>query len=133
MTAPAFSQEASFLRVQQRFVELARVPEDWDSYGAAAVAPHAIARAQGLIMDVLRAFPLRAPEELLPFDLLPLPDGSVQLIWQGACGELDLDVNPDGRIGYLVTIDQGGGRRRDEVDDVSPQDLIRVLREQVRL
>lgn len=127
------SGSPQLIELEERFVTLARVEEDWDSYGAAAVDPHAIAVAHTLIMDVIAAFPRRPVAGLVPTDVLPLPNGNVQVIWQGPEGELDLDVDAQGSIGYLLTIGAGPTRQREERDGVSPVEVQRVLGERIKL
>ena len=98
-TSALLSASPEFVALQQRFVEIARVEGDWDSYGAARVDSRAIAVAQSLVVDVMRALPGRPISDILPFDVMPLPTGSVQVIWRGRGGTLDLDVSSQGQIG----------------------------------
>jgi hypothetical protein len=128
-----YVRNTAYIALQREFVDLARIPADWDSYGAAPADREAIAAAQALIVDVLSAFPGRAVEDLLPSDVMLLPTGAVQLVWEGADGELDLDIDAQRRIGYLLTLGTGAVRGREEKDDASPEDVVKVLTEQVGL
>jgi hypothetical protein len=123
----------AYLALQREFVDLARTPADWDSYGAAPADPEAIAAAQALILDVVSALRGRAVEDILPADVMLLPTGAVQVIWEGQHGELDLDINSEREIGYLLTLGTGPGRCREEKDNASPEDVVKLLVERVGL
>src|SRR3954447_24768225 len=122
---PTFSVLSSFIDLQERFVDLARIEPDWDSYGAAPVDRHALALAQALILDVVAACGNRPLAEVLPFDVMPLPTGAVQVIWRGQAGELDLDIDAAARIGSLLTLESGSTRQWEEVDNAEAAEVLR--------
>ena len=63
----------------------------------------------------------------MPSTLLPFPNGGVQAIWERGDDELQVDVGPDGMLGYL-SIRRGAGpptmAEREGVSLVEILDLI---------
>ena len=86
-----------------RLRQLARLPPDWDSYGArppAAAALHA-ARRLGA------ALPAGAP----PPGAVPLADGGLQLEWHLPRGEIAVVVAPAGALEVDVRLRDDGATR----------------------
>lgn len=70
----------------------ATLEEGWDSYGAKAPIPAAIATARRLIA----AYPD-------VYHVAPLPAGGMFIDWHGPSGEFSIDTYPDGTLeGYLL-------------------------------
>jgi len=96
--------EATMIQLIERLTELHDLPPDWDSYGARPISP----RAEGIARDLLVAFWHAA---LIPddpnFDLMPGPDGGLQLEWMGRNGELEIRVLPNGTFSILQILPDG--------------------------
>ena len=95
-----------------RLTELADLEQDWDGYGAMAMSPVALNVASHLI-DNLLGLPLPPPE------LVPVPNGGVQLEWDGETVEVDLEIRPDGTAVFVCD----DNNTREEIDGVLPDDL----------
>lgn len=95
-----------------RLDELAALGEDWDGYGAHGLSPFALNVAGQVIDQLLRA-PLPTP------NIVPVPNGGVQLEWVAGAVELDLEVRPNGE-GIFVCDDELTG---EQLDGELPEDL----------
>lgn len=94
---------AAMDRVEERLRELATLDADWDSYGAAALAPRALASARRLVADVLWHAGQIGPGTLpLRVEAMPLAAGGVQLELGGRGGCLDIEVMPDDTLNFLL-------------------------------
>lgn len=91
---------------------LGALPEDWDGYGAKPVSPLALNMAGNLI-DALLRYPLPPPQ------LVPVPNGGVQLEWVGEAIEVDLELRPDGSAVFVCDDNMMG----EEIDGELPDDL----------
>lgn len=114
-TEPAISLQP----VLQRLEEIASLGQDWDSYGAQAPSRRALATARHLAGAVAESFAPAVGTHALPDAVLPLADGGLQMEWRSGDGILEIDVDPEGRLGYLLQYDTGTGTQYDEADEVS--------------
>jgi hypothetical protein len=91
----------------ERLTELHDLEPNWDSYGARPIS----ARAEEVVRKLLVAF---WNAGLIPedpnFDLMPGPDGGLQLEWIGKNGELEIRVLPDGSFSILQILPDGSYR-----------------------
>jgi hypothetical protein len=100
----------------ERLDALSKLEPDWDSYGGLPPT----ARAIGLVSRVIVESAATAGET--PTDVMPLPAGGLQLIWEHEPDELQIDVGPDGTLGYLL-IERGRATpQMHEADDISLAD-----------
>lgn len=107
-----------------RLAKLSRLELDWDSYGAAPPDPNAIAMTGELLSAVRASLPGLPGERVRPWMIAPLAGGGVQAEWRGPGGVLEVEVSPDGTLGYLHVEGDGEQRRFTEADHVS---LSRIL------
>ncbi|MGH9173022.1 MAG: hypothetical protein ACRD1H_01625, partial [Vicinamibacterales bacterium] len=59
--------------------------------------------------------------------IAPLADGGISMLWSGPGGELDLEIDPAGRIGFLFEPAGDGSIDTIDRDNVSIQDVLRML------
>ena len=73
---------------------------DWDSYGAAAIAPTAISSALELIQQPLfvRLLPYHKPR----LAVFPLRNGGVQLDLNGGKAPIEIEVSPTGELEFTL-------------------------------
>jgi len=77
--------------LSDRLKHLARLPHNWDSYGAAPISQNAIEKTKLILREILAVSGKDCP---LPF-IGPSPDGGVGLEWTVPSGkELILDIPP---------------------------------------
>jgi hypothetical protein len=115
--------------IRDRLDELARLGEDWDSYGAHPPAATAIDEALRFAAQVLEVYWSTARERALPTSISPLPSGGVELEWRTPDRLLAIDVGPDGEWGYLRRIGAGREARYDESDAIARDALLPLVSE----
>ncbi len=90
---------------------------DWDSYGAAAISPQAIALAKDLVVyTAIGAASLRI--EAHPYYIGPVPDGGVHIEWRRDGREIQVEVRPNQTLGCLVIKQHDTQRDREYREDV---------------
>jgi hypothetical protein len=99
----AWNAKRWFLVAMRKIVELAALPEDWDGYGSRPIQPAAI-RVAAELLGMLSEFDLPSPQ------IFPVSGGGIQLEWQNAKCELELEILPDGSLEFLIA-DQAGEMR----------------------
>ncbi len=72
-------------------------------------------------------FALVAGQSALPWTVAPLANGGVQLEWKGPEGALEVEISPDGRLGYLLEVGQGADSSVQEGDDIADEHIERLL------
>ena len=115
----ADTSDAAGLRVLAlRLDELSVLEEDWDSYGGFPPTARAVAAASRLMIEAV-AVTGEAPDAVMPF-----PNGGLQVIWARGAHELQVDVGPDGCLGYLEIQRGAGDPDMREADGVSLRDIV---------
>jgi len=85
-----------------RLTHLTELGANWDSYGGDPVTADALAQTRALI-NMLSAWHAVAPN--LPPQVVPVPDGGVQIEWHENGYDLDVEIHPDGHSeGWLRRI-----------------------------
>lgn len=85
---------------QRKITELTQLPENWDGYGSRALQSAAIEQAANLLACLAR-LDLPRPQ------IVPVPGGGIQLEFQQAGRELEIEVLPDGAIEFLLVTENG--------------------------
>lgn len=88
--------------------ELGQLGPNWDSYDGLAIDAAAVKAATGLVERVLNAY-AHNHDDAVPWAVLPVPDGGIELIWKAHGTELQLDISPDGSPSYLLIENVGHG------------------------
>src|SRR5215467_9106658 len=90
-----------WLRAAQRKIsELARLAENWDSYGSRPIQEAAIEQAS-------KAIEYLSDINLPPPQIFPVPGGGLQLEFEQDGRELEIEFLPDGSMGYLMVAGSG--------------------------
>ena len=110
-----------------RLAEIARLEDDWDTYGGAPPTAIAVGAAGQLIIAVAAESGNGAGEAVVPYSVMPIPNGGVQVAWHRASDELQIDIGPDGEFGYLRIEYEGGERRASEADGITFTDTIEAI------
>lgn len=108
---------ASFVRLDA----LSTLEPDWDSYGGRPPTARAIGLASRVIVESV------AQTGGAPSDVMPLSAGGLQLIWEHGPDELQIDVGPDGVLGYLVIRRGDDAAGTAEADDISLTDALALV------
>ncbi|MDQ6601635.1 MAG: hypothetical protein M3176_14435 [Chloroflexota bacterium] len=113
-------------RADRRLADLARLEDDWDSYGAAPIAPEAIKIAAHLMRRVLmhRPYP---PGFAGPYFVGPIPYGGIEIEWRNCDKRVEIDVRPDGSLDVLIVTGTGASTKREARQDVPVMDALRLI------
>jgi hypothetical protein len=106
-----------------RIAQFADLKTDWDSYGGDPPSSVARAEAGRWVEIVADLFGARAGDTAIPYSVAPLADGGIQLEWRGRNGVVELEVGPEGELGYLFLLDD----QTEEGDDATWSDVLRRL------
>jgi hypothetical protein len=87
---------------------------DWDSYGADPISKQAIAITRQLL-DVV---------SVLPFYIVPIPDGGILLQWQCGCYILEVEIGFDKTLGYILETYTDRGTQFQHAYNVSWEELL---------
>lgn len=110
---------SSWLRAAQRKIsELARLAENWDSYGSRPIQGAAIKQASDAL-GYLSSLNLPPPQ------IFPVPGGGLQLEFEQSGRELEIEFLPDGSTEYLQ-IASDGEMREGSIPSGSKGDLCRL-------
>ncbi|MBA2520104.1 MAG: hypothetical protein H0V24_10585 [Chloroflexia bacterium] len=118
------------LPITARIGEFAGLPGNWDADDADPITSPAVAGAINLIMLV--ASPPEAirdvtPRLAIPTTSSPLPDGGIQVEWSGNADRIDVQIGPDGSLGYLVKWGGGSEARYEETDEATVERIIELI------
>jgi hypothetical protein len=116
--------------VLERISGIADLDEGWDSYGALPPSEVALAKTRWLLNSLQDWLPAGIPDPG-PFAMAPLSDGGIQLDWERPGLALELEVNPDGSLGYLLVEGEGEHREFLENDDAGLVEVIDLIRRAV--
>jgi hypothetical protein len=111
----------------ERLEKIAQLDRDWDSYGAAPIAPRAVAAGRKLIMDVADQLGADFGGKSLPFTVAPLVDGGVQVEWRGPTREIEVEIGPDEEFGYLLIVRTEAGRDFQEGDKTTRSEILDLI------
>lgn len=116
----------------RRLDELSGLPDDWDSYGGATPSAKSIQAARNLLLLLHTRLDSSLGGRVNPSHISPLPVGGVQLEWDGASKDLEVEVGPDGRLAYLHVDRTGDERQYSEDDDVSAATVVDLVADVLR-
>lgn len=111
---------------RERLSKLARLRADWDSYGANPVSGAAVVRTDRLLSEFVTSFGDLIGTGIRPYAVAPLANGGVQLEWRSPDGFLEVEVGPDGDLGYLLAEHQGNDRVFEEGDGVTAAEVLEL-------
>ncbi len=84
----------------EKFSEL---EENWDSYNAKKISSVSILKSLSILASIMDKNTDNSVEErMLPYSVVPLATGGVQMTWRGLDLEIDVEVGGMGEIGYLL-------------------------------
>jgi hypothetical protein len=115
----ALGAEDPMAGAYQDLDQLAMLPTNWDSYGGGPPSECARAVARELLEAITKRFRGAASDRIEPVTVGGLPGSGVLLEWQDDVASLEVDIRPDGVIGYLFVDRRGGERQTVEGDAVS--------------
>ncbi len=107
LTTPLGTAQASWMtHVWERLQELQRLPENWNGYGELPIALEAVAQSVAFLSAI-------GPTVPIP-DVMPMPDGGLQIEFSGSGCELEVEVRPHGGVAAFF-VDADGHEQEFEV------------------
>lgn len=116
--------------VLARLDEFATLPANWDSYGATTPTPGALDVARALVVAVSEPA-VHGDSPVVPEIFAPIPDGGIQVEWQGPAARIEVQVAPDGSLGYLIERSGEGEPRFEEVENLTFAEVVVVVQQLV--
>ena len=110
-----------------RLDRLRNLHQDWDSYGSDAPTSLAVAIARHLIWIVLTRTYALAEDRSIPYAVVPLSGGGVQVEWRCGAKAIEVEIGPDGHFGYLLVEGSGTQRRFDERDGIDESAIVNLV------
>jgi hypothetical protein len=110
-----------------RLDQLARLPENWDSYGGARPSKDSIRAARSLLLALSARGGLPCGRDVNPSHIAPLPIGGVQLEWGSATMDIEVEVSPDGAFAYLLDDRRDGDQRLSEDEDTPAATIVDLV------
>jgi hypothetical protein len=106
--------------------------EDWDSYGAVPISAVAIDDARELAAEIISKHALSIRPAGYSFDVVPTPDGGVQLEWNVADQHLEIAIGPHGTMTYLQVTTTDGERQSKSGEDVPRAHVVQLAEDMLR-
>lgn len=119
--------EPSLLPAFDRIAEMAKLPANWDREDADPPTGSAVGAAAYLIEAVAEALHRLRGERVAPETSSPIPDGGLQVEWEGHNARIDVQINPDGSYGYLVKWDSGRDAKYEEADEAPVEKILGLI------
>jgi hypothetical protein len=94
--------ERALAEIHEHIARFGELEPDWDSYGAKAISPTAMAKAQDVLQAVGKRPASASGDDVLGVRVAPLPNGGVLLEWHGPSAELDVEITPTGTLDLLL-------------------------------
>jgi hypothetical protein len=107
--------------------DIAKLGQDWDSYGADPPSPLAITMASELLCIVNKNFGRLAYEQSQPQVVAPRADGGIQIEWGARPVTVAVHTDHSGSLGYLYVDRQGDILTYEEVPSASWDEVLRVI------
>ncbi len=109
------------VRALDRIDDLARLGNDWDSYGAAPIGTDAVRTARVLAIELWRS---GAFADLSQIDIIPIPTGGIQFEWALGGGEIEVEIDRTGELTWLIARDDGIDEESSGQPAASPRDVV---------
>jgi hypothetical protein len=96
------SNVESILPTLERLQELSKLEPNWDSYDAEPLSPTAVATASTLIAAVDETRRAVTGKHAPPWMVAPVPDGGLQVEWKSGPRKIEVLIDPEGDLSYLI-------------------------------
>ncbi|MDP9370483.1 MAG: hypothetical protein M3Q03_19810 [Chloroflexota bacterium] len=116
---PPSTIEDDIRQAHQRLVSLGELEANWDSYGAVPPARRSLLAASRLIDWVATVAGPWYGAHALPQEIVPFPDGGVELEWSRPGKLVAVEIGQSGKMNYMVKTGQGRGAKYQEKANAS--------------
>lgn len=113
---------------RQALDEVARLPADWDSYGASPPTGAAVSAGHDLLAVLWEHRGEAAGERAIPWAIAPLADGGVQFKWRRSSEAIEEEIDPKGVFNYLVERDERTTGHSDPGTGASTKEVLDHIR-----
>jgi hypothetical protein len=124
--ATKVTAQRSLVPVLQRIADMADLPSNWDSYGALPLTARAVARAC-LLVTAIAEEGEPSGNRLLPWTSAPIADGGLQIEWTCETARIDVQVSPDGTLGYLIQRGTAEAAEYQEDEDLEMEAMVKLV------
>jgi hypothetical protein len=125
--AVAGTDSVPLLSSLERIREMASLPADWDADGAESPTAVSVATACYLIEAVAWVQERQGHGRVAPTTSSPIPDGGLNVEWDGPDARAAIQANPDGTLGYLIRWGLGPDGRYEEADEASLETVLGLI------
>lgn len=112
-----------------RLREIEELGANWDSYGSEAPDRVAVEKARSLIREVNVESVNSARGAAVPYSVVPLSGGGVQVEWRGDAATIEVEIGSEGVLGYLLARGSEPSREFEEADNVSQARILQLVRD----
>lgn len=110
-----------------RLADMAALPTNWDSYGAEPPSSVAVGQAGVLVETVAEATHATLGTRIAPWTSAPIADGGIQVEWSASKRRIEVQVGPNGSLGYLIERESGGQPEYEEEEEASFDDVVNLI------
>jgi hypothetical protein len=110
-----------------RLAQLAKLGQNWDSYGGVPPSAQAIDSAHRVIVAAAERFAGEVGDRARPYAVAPLADGCVQVTWRGSVDELEVEIGPRDSVGYLLIKGRGNEETFEEGEGISTSETLDLV------
>lgn len=111
----------------ERLHTFARLDPNWDSYGADPISTAAIHQAQSLLSSVAGWASSASSDDLPPFAVAQVAHGGVLLEWRRQGEAIEVELDADGKMSYLIVHPEGAPSRFEENEDPTGDDVLQAI------
>jgi hypothetical protein len=116
----------------ERLEELGKLSMDWDGYDGDPPTARATATAGRLIVAAAERLGACSDGRTVPYEVMPIADGGLQLEWRGCAERAELNVGPTGAISFLHVTEVRDERKCREGDDLPWAEVLALIERVVR-
>lgn len=98
MTSAAYPQ---IEEMYKRLIAMGRLQHNWDHVGAVEINPAVISNGSSMLLFLVN--------KITPYQINPMPNGRLEMRWNGDKGELIVEVTHKTRMMYQIMPNQGCG------------------------
>jgi hypothetical protein len=119
--------EGKLIPALERLRRLSLLEHDWDSYGGDPPTPAALDMAMRVVQDAAQTLADAIGRTSEPRVIVARGDGGVIMEWGSPTAALEVHVEPDGHLGYLLDKTIDGESRSTERDEASWPEIEIIL------
>jgi hypothetical protein len=113
----------------ERLNQIENLDANWDSYGSQPPTQVALETAGRLIGAVYEDTLSARPRAAVPYSVIPLSGGGVQVEWRGNSAAIEVEISSEAVLGYLLARGSEPSREFEEADNVSQPRILQLIRD----